>query len=187
MIFNACRLKGVFLIEHKPVEDERGYFCRVFCREQMESNGLIGSFVQWNHSYSKRRGTLRGLHYSYHRMLRQSICDALPEHLRCCRRPTQRFAYFSPMGVLSFASEGPLGFVRPQRLRARSSITRGRDRVLYAGSAMFSPTSEGRVKFDDPRVRIEWPIENPILSPKDSSTQCWQTTSMGLICDSGIL
>ncbi len=49
---------------------------------------------------------------------------------------------------------------------------------------MFSPTSEGRVKFDDPRVRIEWPIENPILSPKDSSTQCWQTTSMGLICDS---
>jgi len=63
MRIEKTKIDGVCLIHLQPVEDERGWFCREFCEEAFREHGLETRYVQVNHSYSRRKGTLRGLHY----------------------------------------------------------------------------------------------------------------------------
>src|ERR1700685_798171 len=63
MIFRETKLPGVFEIRIERIEDERGFFARSWCRKEFEVHGLNPSLVQCNISVSKRKGTLRGVHY----------------------------------------------------------------------------------------------------------------------------
>src|SRR5262245_37457363 len=63
MIFQETRLKGAYIIELEPIEDETGFFAPTFCRKEFEKHGLNPGFVQCNVSYNRRKGTLRGMHY----------------------------------------------------------------------------------------------------------------------------
>ena len=63
MIFTETKLKGAFVIEIKKIGDERGFFGRSWCKNEMEEHGLNGSIAQINTSLSKFKGTLRGLHF----------------------------------------------------------------------------------------------------------------------------
>src|SRR5271154_6509834 len=63
MIFTATEVAGAHLIDLEPIEDERGFFARTFCREEFQRHGLATDWVQTNVAWSERRGTLRGLHY----------------------------------------------------------------------------------------------------------------------------
>lgn len=63
MIFKETKLKGAYIIEIEPIEDNRGFFARSFCQKEFEKHGIDMSIVQCNISYNKKKGTLRGMHY----------------------------------------------------------------------------------------------------------------------------
>jgi dTDP-4-dehydrorhamnose 3,5-epimerase len=63
MKFIETKLKGAYIIEIEPFEDERGFFARTFCRKEFEAHGLNPNLVQCNISYNRKKGTLRGMHY----------------------------------------------------------------------------------------------------------------------------
>lgn len=63
MIFTETKLKGAFVIQPKLLEDERGAFTRVYCKNQFEEIGFNKEIVQINHSFNTHKGTIRGLHY----------------------------------------------------------------------------------------------------------------------------
>jgi dTDP-4-dehydrorhamnose 3,5-epimerase len=63
MIFKETKLKGSFIIEIERLEDQRGFFARGWCKMEFESHGLESRLVQANISLTKKKGTLRGLHY----------------------------------------------------------------------------------------------------------------------------
>src|SRR6266850_6120695 len=63
MKFNETKLRGVYLLELERFEDARGFFAPSFSAKEFAAHGLASVFVQTNISYSKNRGTLRGIHY----------------------------------------------------------------------------------------------------------------------------
>ena len=63
MIFKESKLKGAFTIELQKVEDNRGFFARMWCQNEFKIQGLNADFVQINLSFNKYQGTIRGLHY----------------------------------------------------------------------------------------------------------------------------
>ena len=63
MIFREAGISGAYVIELERIEDERGYFARTWCWDEFLEHGLDTGFVQCNTSFSRRRGTLRGLHF----------------------------------------------------------------------------------------------------------------------------
>ena len=63
MIFTETPLKGAFVVEQEPFSDERGFFARAYCRDELASIGADYDFVQANMSGNVSAGTLRGLHY----------------------------------------------------------------------------------------------------------------------------
>src|SRR5919198_2893178 len=63
MVFTDTHLKGVCFVDIEPSADERGFFARSWCRREFAARGLCTEFVQSSVSRSRKRGTLRGLHY----------------------------------------------------------------------------------------------------------------------------
>src|SRR5438552_81234 len=63
MTFTETKLAGVYIIEPRRFEDDRGFFAPSFSAKEFAARGMATSFVENNISYSKSRGTLRGIHY----------------------------------------------------------------------------------------------------------------------------
>ena len=63
MLFEEVGVKGAFVIEPERRMDERGFFARMYCERELAERGLVGGICQINTGFSRRAGTLRGLHY----------------------------------------------------------------------------------------------------------------------------
>src|SRR6478735_11221192 len=63
--FHTTMLEGVWRLSRKPIGDNRGFFSRLYCAEEFAAIGLSKPLAQINHSYSKQRGTIRGLHFQH--------------------------------------------------------------------------------------------------------------------------
>ena len=63
MEFIACDIAGLFTISLKKITDDRGLFARTYCKNEFKAIGFEKEFVQFNHSFNKLKGTVRGMHF----------------------------------------------------------------------------------------------------------------------------
>jgi dTDP-4-dehydrorhamnose 3,5-epimerase len=162
------------LIEIRPPKhgDHRGFFSEVWREDRLAEVGITARFVQDNHSFSKARGVLRGLHYQLPpaaqdklvRVTRGSVFDVAVD----IRRGSPTFGQWA--GLVLSAIEWNQLFV--PRGFAHGFVTLEEDcEVLYKVSASFAPELDRAIRFDDPDIGIAWPVnrEALILSDKDKS------------------
>ena len=162
------------LIELRPDRrfDERGLVSEVWRDEWLADAGIDVSFVQDNYSHSRSRGVVRGLHFQVPpaaqdkliRVSRGAIFDVALD----VRRDSPSFGRWA--GLILSAQEWNQLFI--PRGFAHGFIALEDDcEVLYKVSAPYSPEHERTVRFDDPAVQIDWPIERTeiVLSPKDEA------------------
>lgn len=168
MRFIQTHLPGSFIIEPEFREDHRGYFARVFCEIEFDSQKLETNFIQCNISYNKKKGTLRGMHYQIEpyaevkviQCTSGSIYDTIID-LRP-NSPTYTRCFSIELG----ASDKKMVYV-PQGFAHGYQALEDNTEVLYYVSAIYKPESERGIRWNDPQLRLLWPIENPILSDKD--------------------
>ena len=170
MIFNETKLKGAFIIDLERHQDERGFFARTFCRKELEANGLIADVAQANMSLSKTRGTLRGMHYQKSpfeetklvRCTKGAIYDAIID-----LRPDSP-TYKGWVGVELTADNYRMLFVPKNFAHGFISLTEDAE-VTYMVSQFYSPGSELGIRWNDPLIGIQWPIDVQVISEKDAS------------------
>lgn len=63
MKFTPLPLNGAYIIELDKHIDERGYFARIFCKQEFAIYDLVTDFVQMSTSFNKNKGQIRGMHY----------------------------------------------------------------------------------------------------------------------------
>jgi dTDP-4-dehydrorhamnose 3,5-epimerase len=168
MIFQHTDLPGVCLIDIEPRLDERGFFARAWCRSEFAAQGMDHSFVQTNVAYSKKRGTLRGLHYQ-----REPHGEA--KLVRC----TRGAAYVVAVDLRAdrathrqwFAVE--LSQENRRMLYVGLGLAQGYQtladdtEMLYQMSAFYVPEAAAGVRYNDPAFGIPWPLADLIVSQKD--------------------
>lgn len=139
--------------------------------------GLVSEFVQANHSHCVEAGTLRGLHYqvppSAEVKLVRCIHGIVFDVIVDVRKNSPTFLRW--YGEFLSASNRRMLYVPAGFAHGYQAMEAGSE-IAYQASCDYAPASEQRLRFDEPRVGIEWPIANPILSPKDEST-------LGLLAD----
>src|SRR5436190_10486116 len=76
MKFTPTRLNGLYIIDLHPASDARGWFARTYCKNEFASIGHTREWVQLNHSFTSRKGTIRGMHYQFppHREIKMVRC-----------------------------------------------------------------------------------------------------------------
>jgi dTDP-4-dehydrorhamnose 3,5-epimerase len=163
-------LEGVLEIRPTQFADERGFFSEVWSRTHWRELGIDSDFVQDNHSLSKQRGVLRGLHYQTPpmaqaklvRVSRGAVFDVAVD----IRRGSPTFGQWVSTTLSAERWNQlfiPAGF-------AHGFLTLETDcEVQYKASAPYSAEHDRAVRFDDPDIAIDWPIaaELMILSDKD--------------------
>lgn len=168
MNFRETTLKGAFTIDLDRVADERGFFARSWCVKEFEAHGLETKLVQCNVSFSKSRGTLRGMHYQVapaaevkvvrctQGAIHDVIVDLRPES------PT----YKQTFSVLLSADNRRMLYV-PQCF-AHGFLTLTDDaEVFYQMSEYYVPECARGFRWDDANFGISWPDQIQVISEKD--------------------
>lgn len=168
MTFRETSLGGAFIIEIAPIQDERGFFARTWCRSDFASHGLLSDLAQCSVSYNRARGTIRGMHLqvSPHEetklvhCLRGRIYDVVLD-LRAT----------SPTFGQWFATELSEDncrqmYVPPGCAHGYQTLEDG-SLVSYSISVPYNAASSRGVRWNDPRFQIEWPLSPTTLSAKD--------------------
>ena len=165
--FQQLEIPGAILIEARRFEDDRGVFLETYKASDFAAQG-IPPFVQDNCSHSIQ-GVLRGLHFQLPPQAQGKLVSAL--HGRVfdvivdIRRDSPTYKQW--IGVVLSAKNGrmlyvPAGFAHGYcALSKEASFT-------YKVTAEFAPELERGIAWNDPEIGIEWPISDPILSPRDA-------------------
>lgn len=170
MIFAETKLPGAFIIEVERLEDERGFFARAWCKKEFEAHSLNSDWAQANLAFSRRRGTLRGLHYQVApyeeaklvRCIRGAIYDVIVD-----LRPESP-TYRQWLGVELTADNHKMLYV-PEGFAHGYQTLADNTETFYQVSQFYSPESERGLRYDDPAFGIEWPIDVQVISDKDKS------------------
>ena len=162
-------LQGVFLIEPTVFRDDRGFFLETYHWEKYLAAGMDKPFVQDNHSHSCR-GTLRGLHYQLKHpqgklvyVVRGEIFDVAVD----IRRGSSTFGRWTGT-ILSGKNKRQL-FIPEGFAHGFCVISETAD-VLYKCTDLYAPGDEYGILWSDPVIGIDWPVENPTLSEKDTES-----------------
>lgn len=170
MRFVPTPLPGTWLIEPELILDERGWFARIFDREEFEARGLNPVVAQSNVSSSTRRDTLRGMHYQAAphgesklvRCVRGSIFDVAVD-LRS-HSPT-----FRRWHGVELSAENRRAFYIPEGLAHGFQSLTDDTEVHYQMGHPYVPGSARGVRWDDPAFAIAWPepLGERTISEKD--------------------
>jgi dTDP-4-dehydrorhamnose 3,5-epimerase len=156
----------------RPVRhvDHRGFFSEVFSRRILESAGIDAVMVQDNHSLSQARGTVRGLHFQIPphaqaklvRVVRGAILDVAVD----LRHGSPSFGRHVA-AVLDADSGGQL-FI-PEGFAHGFCTLEPETEILYKVSAYYAPTHDRGVRWNDPRLGIDWPdfADEALMSARD--------------------
>lgn len=163
-------MRGAYIIELEPAQDERGFFARCWCADEFHAHGLNTQWPQASVSYNKTKGTLRGLHYQAQpyeevklvRCTKGAIYDVIVD----MRPDSGTYRQWIAVGLTSRNRKAlyiPRGFAHGfQTLESGSE-------VLYQISEPYHPEYAMGVPWDDPALGIHWPLEPVHLSSKDST------------------
>jgi len=170
MIFKQTKLNGVYVIEPDIKEDNRGYFTRIFCQNELKENQLSFNIAQINRSLTKKRGTIRGLHYQKEPFSEDKIVQVLQgavyDVALDLRKKFPNFGLW--IGEKLSAENKKMLFIPKGFAHGFQTLTSDCE-VLYLMSEFYSPEHASGVRFDDHLFKINWPIKNPILSEKDKN------------------
>ncbi len=163
-------IEGLFVL-HRPVRnDERGFFSRLFGADEFAVAGLNTNAVHVNTSTSTETGTLRGFHFQYPPFSEAKIVSCVAGAIwdvGVDLRPG------SPTRFQSFGKrltpENGVSLVIPEGFGHAFVTLEPNSTVVYVVSNVYAPDYESGISFSDPRLRITWPIEPRVVSPKDRS------------------
>ena len=172
MIFYKTKLNDAYIIEIEKLEDERGFFGRTYCEKEFENLGIVSSIKQASISFNNKKGTLRGMHY-------QTIPNEEAKWVRCSKgaiydviidlRPESP-TYLKWLGVELNEDNNMMLYIPPNFAHGLLTLADNTE-ITYLISEFYSPKSARGIRWNDPAIGIEWPIEIRVISDRD---RCWQ-------------
>jgi dTDP-4-dehydrorhamnose 3,5-epimerase len=168
MRFTELELKGAFIIEPERLEDERGFFARIFCQKEFEAHGLNPRFVQCNISFNEKEGILRGMHY-----------QVAPHEEAKLVRCTQGVIYdviidlrpdsptFKQWIAVELTAENCRMLYIPEGLAHGFQTLEDNTEIFYQMSEFYHPECAKGVRWDDPVFGIVWPLPVTNISERD--------------------
>lgn len=165
-----CDIPGPMIIEPRVFGDERGFFMESWNADTFREAGLDLKFVQDNHSRSQK-GVLRGMHFQNPapqgklvRVVNGAVFDAVVD----MRRDSDHFGKWT--GVTLSAQNKRMFWVPEGFAHGFLTLEADTD-FLYKCTSSYAPANEYSLRWDDPDVGIEWPLEgiDPALSDKDAN------------------
>jgi dTDP-4-dehydrorhamnose 3,5-epimerase len=166
--FVSTSLNGLYSIKRKPIKDQRGFINRLFCAEEITGIGLKNTIVQINHTMTRQKGAIRGLHFQYSpytetktvTCLKGKVFDVAVDIRK--NSPTFLQWHAEELSEYNHASLYiPDGFAH-----GFQALTNDCE-LLYLHSEFYQSDAEGALNVLDPRLSIDWPLQITEISERD--------------------
>ena len=163
-------LSGLKRIEPRCFSDSRGYFVETYSAPRYRDAGIDVTFVQDNHTRSVR-DTLRGLHYQSNpgqAKLLSLVSGCIFDVVVDIRPGSPTFGRWEGHYLDAETKEQlfiPVGFAHGFCVMSETAD------LLYKVSAVYDPTTECGIRYDDPELGIKWPVASPIVSERDANAE----------------
>lgn len=163
-------LDGVYILEPRLFEDDRGCFFESFSIRALKECGIEFIPVQQNYVYSKKKGTIRGLHF-------QNVPKAQAKIVRCTTGSVLDVAvdlrqdspnYLKYFMVEITAKNKKQIFIPKYFAHGVMSLSNGAV-IEYVVDELYSPEHDRSIKYNDPQINVKWNISEPFLSGKDKN------------------
>lgn len=175
-------IKDLLIIEPQVFGDHRGWFFESYSKLKLNEQGLECDFVQDNHSFSAKKGTLRGLHF-------QLNPKAQAKLVRCTRGAILDIAVDLRKGSptykkwlsIELSAENKKQFFIPKGF-AHGFLTLTDDvEVQYKTDEYYDPQLDRSIAYNDKEFNINWEIESPIISEKDKNAPLLKDSDINFI------
>ena len=162
------KIPGLLVIEPDVHGDHRGWFMETYSAPKMAALGITCTFEQDNHSYSAKKGVIRGLHFQNNPMAQNKL-------LRCTRGEILDVAVDLRSGSptckqwvsIELTAENKLQFFIPAGF-AHGFVTLTDDvEIQYKVDKVYSAALDRSIRYNDPDLGVDWGVKSPILSQKD--------------------
>lgn len=168
MIINETPIPGAYLVEMQPFADDRGWFSRFYCKNEFAAIDFHGEWVQMNHSYTSKKGTVRGMHFQFPphseiklvRCIRGKVFDVIVD----LREGSDTFLKW--FGI-ELSAENKKAIFIPEGIAHGFQTMENDCELIYCHSNFFAKAVEGGVRYNDPIVNIPWPLDVLEVSRRD--------------------
>ena len=162
-------LPGVKIIEPTYFEDFRGYYCETYSKRTMDEYGLNAKFVQDNHTFSLKKGTIRGIHF-------QNNPKAQIKLVRCTRGRVMDFAVdlrrdsptYRKWVSVELSAENRKQIWIPSGFGHALITLEDNCEVPYKVDELYYLEYDRAIAWNDPDIAIDWGIDSPVISEKDT-------------------
>ncbi|MBF0232152.1 MAG: dTDP-4-dehydrorhamnose 3,5-epimerase [Desulfamplus sp.] len=168
MHFYETPLLGNYEIELEPFIDDRGMFARTFCKKEFAAIGFNKEIIQINHSLTRQKGTIRGLHYQIPPACETKIIKCIQGRIFDVVVDLRAdSATFMKWHSVELSHDNMKMFYIPEGFAHGFQALTDNIELIYYTSEFYNPQYENGLRFDDPSVGIKWPLPLTCISPKD--------------------
>jgi dTDP-4-dehydrorhamnose 3,5-epimerase len=181
MKFQETRLKGSYLIDHDNHKDERGFFDRVFCQKTFQSFLKKKNICQINRSFTKKEGTVRGLHFQYPPYAEIKIVSCLKGKVWDVAIDVRKGSpTFMEYHAVTLSEDSSQSFFIPEGFAHGFQTLTNDCEMLYFHTADYNSNAEGALNTLDQRLRIQWPKKITEQSERDINHPMLSENFLGL-------
>ena len=168
--FSPTAIAGLTLVQRQSLEDSRGFLSRLYCAEEFKAADLHKPIAQMNHTLTRRKGAVRGMHFQLPphaetkliSCLRGEVFDVAVD----LRKTSPTFLKWHGE-VLSATNQRSL--LIPEGFAHGFQALTGDCELVYLHTAAYQPAAEGALNAQDPLLAIRWPAAITELSQRDAS------------------
>jgi dTDP-4-dehydrorhamnose 3,5-epimerase len=168
MEFIPTNIQELFVVKLKILSDQRGLFARTFCKKEFEKIGFCKEFVQFNHSFNVKKGTLRGMHFQIppygETKLIRCIKGAVYDVAVDLRKNSPTFLQY--YGI-ELTEQNMLSILIPEGFAHGFQTLEDNTALIYHHTQFYTPIADAGIRYDDPMLNINWLLSPVNISEKD--------------------
>lgn len=179
--FIATPLAGLLLVQRKAIEDHRGFLSRFYCADEFREAGLDKPIAQVNHTLTRNKGAVRGLHFQYPPFAESKLVSCLHGEIFDVavdlRRGSPTFLHWH--GAL-LSARNRQSLLIPEGFAHGFQAMTGDCELIYLHTASYRPEAEGALNVADPRLGIAWPLAITEISERDRNHKFMEQNFNGI-------
>jgi dTDP-4-dehydrorhamnose 3,5-epimerase len=174
-------IEGLLVVERLRLADARGFLARLFCAEEFRLFGWDQPVAQINHTFTLRRGTVRGMHFQHHPHCEKKLVNCLRGEIWDVavdiRHGSPTFLHWHGE---TLSAGNCRSLLLPEGFAHGFQALTDDAELIYLHSAPYAAEAEGALHPLDPELAIEWPLPVQDMSEKDSSHPFIDSTFAGV-------
>ena len=181
MKFIKSKIQNVYIVELEPFIDNRGMFARVFDKNEFKEIGHSKEIMNINYSSTKKKGAIRGMHFQYPPKAEIKIIKCIKGTIHDVaidiRKGSPTFLQYH--GEILSANNMKMLYV-PEGVAHGFQALDDNIEMIYYTTEFYCAEMEGGIRYNDPMIGIEWPLEVTDISKKDKELKLLQNDFKGI-------